>query len=76
MRRLSSTRESSPPRLLNLQWGGFGYYSTAADFNRWFATVQSGKLLSASSVTELFAPLVKIGEEHAALGWFIGTTPG
>ena len=24
----------------------------------------------------LFAPLVKIGEGHAALGWFIGTTPG
>jgi len=76
VRRLSPTQESLPPRLLNLQWGGFGYYSTAADFHRWYVAVRSGQLLSASSVSELFAPIVKIGEGHAALGWFIGTTAG
>ena len=43
VRRLSPTLESLPPRLLNLQWGGFGYYSTAADFHRWYATVRSGR---------------------------------
>lgn len=74
VRRLSPTQESLPPRLLDLKWGGFGYYSTAADFHRWYVTVRSGQLLRESSVSELFAPMVKIGEGHAALGWFIGTT--
>jgi CubicO group peptidase (beta-lactamase class C family) len=76
VRKLSPTMAPLPPRLLDFRWGGFGYYSTAADFYRWYMTVRSGELLNASSDSELFAPRVKIGEGHAALGWFVGTTAG
>jgi CubicO group peptidase (beta-lactamase class C family) len=49
VRRLSPTQESLPPRLLNLKWGGFGYYSTATDFHQWYVAVRSGQLRASRS---------------------------
>lgn len=76
VRRLSPTLEPLPPRLLDIPWGGFGYHTTTRDFYSWYRTVRSGSLLRPQSVAELFAPIAKIGEGYAALGWFIGATAG
>jgi CubicO group peptidase (beta-lactamase class C family) len=73
VRKLSPILEPLPPRLLHFRWGGFGFYTTARDFFAWYRALRSGRLLNPESVAELFAPIVKIGEGHAALGWFAGT---
>lgn len=74
--RLSPLGGPLPPRLQDLRWGGFGYYTTARDFFQWYRTLRSGELLKPASVAELFAPVAKIGEGHATLGWFVGSTDG
>jgi CubicO group peptidase (beta-lactamase class C family) len=73
---LSPMAAPLPPRLRELRWGGFGYYATARDFFAWYEALRTGAVLERESVTQLFAPLVKIGEGQAALGWFVGATPG
>jgi CubicO group peptidase (beta-lactamase class C family) len=72
--RLSPLAGPLPPRLADLRWGGFGYYTTARDFHRWYRVLRSGSLLRPGSVAELFSPATKIGEGNAALGWFVGAT--
>lgn len=64
-----------PPRLRGRSWGGQGGYSTAADLARWTRALRSSDLLGAAASAELFAPVVRIGEGQAALGWFLGTSP-
>ncbi|HWN06693.1 MAG TPA: serine hydrolase domain-containing protein [Steroidobacteraceae bacterium] len=73
--RLSPLAGPLPPRLLDLRWGSFGYYTTAGDFHRWFRAIRSGDVLTQAAASELFAPIAKIGEGHAMLGWFTGTSP-
>ncbi|MGH8244479.1 MAG: serine hydrolase domain-containing protein, partial [Steroidobacteraceae bacterium] len=72
--KLSPTIEPLPPRMLNIRWGGWGYYSTTRDLYSWYRAIRSGKVLNRQSVAELFQPLPKMGEGHATLGWFVGAT--
>lgn len=65
----------TPQRLRNASWGGEGVYSTTADLYRWYRALRGGRLLSARSVKELFAPVAAISEGHTALAWFLGNSP-
>ncbi len=64
-----------PPRLQHSYWGEQGVYSSAGDLLRWYRVLAGGRVLKRSTVALMAEPQVKIGEGHAALGWFRGTTP-
>jgi CubicO group peptidase (beta-lactamase class C family) len=72
--RLSPLIGPLPPRLVELRWGGHGYYTTGHDLLAWYRALRSGAVLNAASVDALFEPQVKVGEGQSALGWFLGTT--
>lgn len=57
-------------------WSGGGTYSTVTDLARWMNALQSGQVLSAGSVERLFAPIVRIEEGWASLGWFRSSETG
>lgn len=63
-----------PERLLASHWGEQGLFSSARDLFRSRQALRTGKLLSEASLTELFSPILPIGEGQSALGWFIGTS--
>ncbi|MBV8728050.1 MAG: beta-lactamase family protein [Candidatus Eremiobacteraeota bacterium] len=63
----------TPDRLQKESWGGEGVYSTAPDLYRWTQALQSDRVLSAASLTQLWHPVAPISEGQSALGWFIGT---
>jgi len=63
-----------PERLLVSHWGEQGLFSSAGDLLRWYKALRAGQLLSESSLTDLFSPIVPISEGQSALGWFIGTS--
>ena len=61
-------------RLRSRYWGEQGVYSNASDLNRWYASLVRDRILPRLAVREMFAPVVKIGEGYAGLGWFLGKT--
>jgi CubicO group peptidase (beta-lactamase class C family) len=73
---LAPTLAPLPARLLDSQWGGYGYYTTAADFYRWFLELRAGCIVSRAAVAEIFKPEIAIKEGSAGLGWFLGKTSG
>lgn len=72
--RVEPIKGELPKRLKARYWGEQGVYSTARDLDRWCEALAGGRVLPASAVREMFAPVTKIGEGYAALGWFRGTT--
>jgi CubicO group peptidase (beta-lactamase class C family) len=67
-------RDGLPRRLLERRWGQEGFYSTTSDLLTWYRMLRSGEILTRRSVDQLFAPVTRIHEGEAALGWFVGTT--
>lgn len=64
----------TPPRLQNASWDAHGAYSTVADLFLWYGALRKGQIISLAARDQLFAPVVRIGEGMAALGWFHGTS--
>jgi len=64
-----------PQRLQQTYWGEQGDFSTATDLFKWHRALRSNTILTESSVEEMLAPAVRIGEGHATPGWFRGATP-
>ncbi len=64
--------DTIPSRLVKPYWGEQGVYSSAGDLYNWWLALRGGKIISAKALTELFNPVVKIGEGQAALCWFLG----
>ena len=75
-RRVAPVRGKLPSRLKRRTWGGEGVFSTTGDLARWYRALREGRILSRAGVDEMFGPVVPIGEGEAALGWFLGRTPG
>jgi CubicO group peptidase (beta-lactamase class C family) len=71
--KLAPTLSPVPSRLADSKFGGFGYFTTAEDFYRWFTLLRQGCVLSRKSTEELFSPVIPISEGAAALGWFVGS---
>jgi CubicO group peptidase (beta-lactamase class C family) len=71
-RLVAPASDETPRRLASVTWGGEGVYSTTHDLLRWYRALRKGRILSPSSVEQLFAPVTPIEEGQAALGWFIG----
>lgn len=66
-----------PPRLRARQWGWLGagaMFSTTRDLFHWYKALRVGKVLSAASVEQLFAPHLTMQEGSSGLGWYLGKT--
>ena len=72
---VAPTRDPTPARLRRPNWGIEGHYSTASDLFRWYRALRQGRVLSATSIEQLWKPAAAITEGHAALGWFVTVTP-
>jgi CubicO group peptidase (beta-lactamase class C family) len=68
------TKNTLPPRVLNIARGEAGVYSTTRDLFVWYRALRAGRVLTRADTDALFTPVAPIGEGKAALGWFIGKT--
>lgn len=72
---VAPTREPTPTRLIEPQWGIEGHYASAPDMLAWFRALRAGRVLRPASVAELLTPVVALGGgQRAALGWFASAT--
>ena len=60
-------------RLISAVRGDGGVYSSLHDYQKWLASLDQRKLLSAASYDAMFTPHVKTdrGDNHYGYGWFI-----
>lgn len=72
---VAPTRDDTPERLLQPQWGIEGHFASAPDLLAWYRALRAGRVLQPESVRDLWSPAVRIGEGQAALGWFVSVTP-